>query len=422
MVTLGPTTQPAPTRVPSPIVTCSRTTACSSMLTPWASLAWGCTMALGWIAAACAWRPCSQVPTRAKASRGWGVMSSGLAWRPLAANSPAITAVAFEERAWARFFLSSTKTRSPGAADCRLATPVTWQPPSPSSDAPRNSATSSSVRFTASCIAGYGGQEKRRARATSCLECGDAAQGVLAGVLRPSGSGVGAALLVAGAGGCADYFYRVVVGLPERMVSVERRLARRTGLPAAMHPEPLVRIAAHKVLDHLREALGVGQDVLLVVSGADQGHRGIGAQGDAGQAAGRAGGHSEEIDEDALGRGHVGVHEDSDGGALLDGAEQFPGGIVLEDGRIAVQGAVAADQGVEVGIIERPHDEVERVAVEGMGEGRELPAPQVSGEEEHALAALGGAVKVLKAVIDHDFTHVLCGVAGKPADFGKLAP
>src|SRR4029077_18521719 len=91
---------------------------------------------------------------------------------------------------------------------------------------------------------------------------------------------------------------------------VQPRLPRRPGLPSPMYPQPLVGIAAHVVLGDFRKQLGVGDDIFFVVAGAHKvdggikpqtvfsqdrvpnseagNHRGIGAQGDTGQAAGRA--------------------------------------------------------------------------------------------------------------------------------------
>ena len=97
-----------------------------------------------------------------------------------------------------------------------------------------------------------------------------------------------------------------------------------------MDPQPLVGIAAHEVFDDLGELCGIGDDVGLKVASADQLDGGVeaqdvfaelriphgetrdygrvGAQGDTGKSAGRAGWDSEEIDKDALRWGHIGVH------------------------------------------------------------------------------------------------------------------
>src|SRR5271163_1625680 len=45
--------------------------------------------------------------------------------------------------------------------------------------------------------------------------------------------------------------------------SVDGSFALRAGLPAAMHPKPLIRVLANVVLDHLREQGGMGKDIGL---------------------------------------------------------------------------------------------------------------------------------------------------------------
>jgi hypothetical protein len=146
-----------------------------------------------------------------------------------------------------------------------------------------------------------------------------------------------------------------------------------------VHPEPLFGIFADEGFDDFGEFCGVGYDVGLVVTGANQFDGGVeaedvfaqfriphgkagdygsvGAQGNAGEAAGGAGRDAEEIDEDALRRGHVGVHEDADGFAGAHSGEQAAHEIVFVDGAVPVHGAVALDEGVDVGIVEGAHDD-----------------------------------------------------------------
>jgi len=52
--------------------------------------------------------------------------------------------------------------------------------------------------------------------------------------------------------------------------SVQRLLSFRTRFPASVHPEPLIGITPHVLLDHLGEKCGVGHNVRLVISGANQ--------------------------------------------------------------------------------------------------------------------------------------------------------
>ena len=148
---------------------------------------------------------------------------------------------------------------------------------------------------------------------------------------------------------------------------------------------------------------------------------GVGAEGDTGETAGGAGGDSEEVDEDPLRRGHVGVHEDANGLAGFHGGEQAANEIVFVDGAVAVHGAVTLDQGVDVGIVERAHDDRKGMAVEGVGEGGEFPGSEVSGEKEDAFAASVGTFEIFKAFVDDDAGDIFFGVAGEETDFGELA-
>src|SRR6202040_4301311 len=61
-------------------------------------------------------------------------------------------------------------------------------------------------------------------------------------------------------------------------VSVQRRFAGWPCLPAAMHPEPLIRITPDDVLNNTGELCRVGYDVSFVVSGANQLNRWIETQ------------------------------------------------------------------------------------------------------------------------------------------------
>src|SRR5262245_56187007 len=103
--------------------------------------------------------------------------------------------------------------------------------------------------------------------------------------------------------------------------SVDLGLAVGPGLPALVHPEPLLGMTAHHVLEDGRQLLGCAEDVGLRVTGVlrvddgqhvhdvtgaaalahdEAGHDGrIRAQADAGDAGVRAGRHAEEVDEHA---------------------------------------------------------------------------------------------------------------------------
>src|SRR5438128_1921681 len=51
---------------------------------------------------------------------------------------------------------------------------------------------------------------------------------------------------------------------------VERRLALRTSFPTAVHPQPLVGIAAHVVFNNFGKQCGIRDHVGIIVAGADQ--------------------------------------------------------------------------------------------------------------------------------------------------------
>src|SRR5208337_2760550 len=224
---------------------------------------------------------------------------------------------------------------------------------------------------------------------------------------------------------------------------VERRLAWGARFPAAVHPEPLVGIAAGEIFDDFGELCGIGYDVGLVIAGANQfdcrikaqdvfaefripqrkagDDGGVGTQGNAGEAAGGAGGNAEEIDEHALRRGHVGVHENADGFTGAHGGEQAADEIVFVDGAVAVQGAIALNELVDVGIVEGAHDDRQRMTLQRVSESGKLPGSEVAGEKQDAFAASVGALEIFKAVIDDDAGDIFAGVAREEADLGELA-
>jgi hypothetical protein len=59
--------------------------------------------------------------------------------------------------------------------------------------------------------------------------------------------------------------------------------------------------------------------------------------------------------------------------------------------------------------------------LQGVSEGGKFPGSEVSGEKQNAFATSVSALEVLKSVIDDDTRDIFAGVAGKKADFGKLA-
>src|SRR5580698_4909989 len=239
---------------------------------------------------------------------------------------------------------------------------------------------------------------------------------------------------------------------------VERWFAFGPSLPASMEPEPLVRIAADVVFDHAGEERGVGDDIgfvacstvvwsavvrsgvapaphelkrgieaqgifaeLVIPGGKSRHDGGVGAEGNAGQSAGGVGRDAEEIYEHALRWSHVGVHENAYDLAHAHRGEQAADEVVFADGAIAMHGAVAPDERVDVRIVERAHDDPHRMALQRMGKGGEFPSPEMAGEKENSLAAGEGLLVIFESTIDDDLGDILTRVAGKETDLGKLA-
>ena len=67
-----------------------------------------------------------------------------------------------------------------------------------------------------------------------------------------------------------------------------------------------------------------------------------------------------------------------------------------------MQSAVLGDQGVDIRVVEGAHDDVHGVSLDGMEEGPDLPAAEVSGEQHYPLAAAFGGLEILEALVDRD--------------------
>ena len=209
-----------------------------------------------------------------------------------------------------------------------------------------------------------------------------------------------------------------------------------------MDPEPLVGIAADVVFENLCKQLSIRNDVGFAVFGAHQLHRGIEAQpiflqarvpnGESRNHGGislqrnsrhptrGARGVAEEVHEDALLNNYVGVHEDADGFAVAHGSDKAAGEILV-DGFIAVHGAIAAREPVKIRIVERAHYHVERMSVERVRKGGQLPRAQVSGEKQHTFAASQRALVVFESLIDNGLADVLARVSREQANLGDVA-
>ena len=202
----------------------------------------------------------------------------------------------------------------------------------------------------------------------------------------------------------------------------------------------MVGVAADDALDDFGEALGIGEDVLLVVAGANEfdgrleleaiflergipngvagDDGGIGMESDASDAGGGAGELAEEIDESAFAGHGVLVGENADGAGVFEDFEHGAGGFIFEDGTIAGAAAVAIDEGVDAGIIDGARHVVQRESIEGVGVGGKLPGADMAGEVQDAFAAAVGFKEMLVAGEDDVVLDIFGSVAGEASEFG----
>src|SRR6185437_13544565 len=147
----------------------------------------------------------------------------------------------------------------------------------------------------------------------------------------------------------------------------------------------------------------------------------IGMQGNARDAGGGAGGHAEEVNKRALGRSHVGIHEDADDLSLAQGFEQAASVILLGKRSVAVQSAIAIHQRVEQRVIEGTDHDVHGITVKRMNKRADLPSAKMRGEKHHSFAAGVSVSKVLEAFINHGAGDILFGIAREESEFGEQA-
>ena len=115
-------------------------------------------------------------------------------------------------------------------------------------------------------------------------------------------------------------------------------------------------------------------------------------------------GTAEEIHEDAFVERCVGVGEYAYRAAFAKHFQNRARGAVFFDRLISGEAAIAIDERVDARIGDGPHQEMQRVAVERVREGREFPCAHVAGEEQDAFAAALGALEIFGAVDDHDLS------------------
>src|SRR5580704_17941455 len=245
---LSPITEAEPMVVSSPTLTCSPRIAPGPMAPFFPILAEAGTIAVGSISRL---RPGSRssFAARAKVRRGWAEIRMGLEVAALA-KSPAIRAAADERSAMSRCWELSTKTRLPLVADCRLETLVTMREASPRRRQPSCSARSRKVCFMVVYCRFLGG----------CVQLGDEMRSQIAENPEKSET----------TGDTGER--RVHPQGRARVLNcglVQWRLPFWAGLPAAVHPEPLIGIFADEGFDDFGEFCGVGHDVGLVIAGTN---------------------------------------------------------------------------------------------------------------------------------------------------------
>ncbi len=102
--------------------------------------------------------------------------------------------------------------------------------------------------------------------------------------------------------------------------------------------------------------------------------------------------------------------------------DQAASEFLLADHGVAMQSAVAGDQRVHVRIVQRADHDLHGMALQRVKERANLPASEVSGQQQDAFAALLRRLKILEALIDSDLRSVAEGVAGEEAELAQQAP
>jgi alkylated DNA nucleotide flippase Atl1 len=208
-----------------------------------------------------------------------------------------------------------------------------------------------------------------------------------------------------------------------------------------MYPQPLMGIAAHKILNNVRKQLRVDNYVGCAILRANQLHRRIETQtifselwvpnGESwhhirirlqchsGQPTRSARRDAEKIHKHPLAGNHIGVHENAHRLPLAHGCDQAAGKILIY-GSVAVHAAVATRQRIEVRIVQRAHDDTQRMAIQRVRKRGKLPSTQMSSQKQHAFAAREGPFEILKAFVNHHFADVFGGVFRKKTDLSRL--
>ena len=177
-----------------------------------------------------------------------------------------------------------------------------------------------------------------------------------------------------------------------------------------MNPEPLVRIKTDHALNCRCEASGVHLDVFAVIAGANQlnrrvavkevalpflvphgagwDHYRISLQRECGDAGSRAGELSEEGNKNSLARLRVEIRQDAERATFTQHSQRLSGCTLFIDRSIAKPRPDALDHFFDAWIVERAHEETERILKRRPAEAVEFPATQVACQENHSALIL----------------------------------
>src|SRR5208282_4210998 len=189
---------------------------------------------------------------------------------------------------------------------------------------------------------------------------------------------------------------------------IQRRLPGRARLPPFVHPEPLIRKLSRILLEHLHKPRGVRHHVRLRVPGPHQferrielqmvaplrlapvhvprHHRAVRAQRDPCHPAGCARRNAEERHEHSLLERAVHVHQHAHVSVLPQHAQHLPHRFVLVDRAVPTQRAVPIHQRIHPPVFQRPHQEVQGMAVQRLRKRRQFPRPHVPGQINQPFA------------------------------------
>src|SRR5215813_9164634 len=134
----------------------------------------------------------------------------------------------------------------------------------------------------------------------------------------------------------------------------------------------------------------------------------------------RARGFAKKIDEGPLFRQSVLIGQDADNSCIVQRFQDCARRFILVDWLIAGEGTVAIDESVESSVIQRPRHVVHGITVNRVCKGRKLPSPDVTGKDEHALAAPLRLQEIFVAFDFDDLVNTLSVVASKARELHGL--